>query len=682
MKFKSRGILILCIAVQVMFSLQTRAYCQDPAQKEDTTSVNTLSSITVAAERIVKEISPAQVLTGEKLQRLSSFSVADAIRYFSGAQIKDYGGVGGLKSVNIRSLGSQHVGVFYDGIEIGNAQNGIVDLGRFSLDNMEAVSVYNGQKSSIFQPAKDFASASAVYLQPKYPVFAPGKKDNISVGFKTGSFGLLNPAFLWERKLTDRLTLSASTEYMYTTGRYRFTYSTKGGYDTTATRRNGDVRMERVELGLFGITDGGHWKVKAYFYDSERGYPGASVREEPGKFRHQDRQWDDSFFLQASLKQKFSQRYSLLLNGKYAYDFLHYLSDPREDVTTMYINSHFRQNEGYLSAAHLFTVTPWWSVSLSDDISLNKLNADLADFVYPTRYSFLNAIATSLSFEKFKIQASLLHTYVKDRTKLESAQASSRSRFTPSVVASYRPFGKTDLTFRAFYKRIFRLPTFNDLYYTFVGNKYLKPEFTTQYDLGFVYRKEFKGSFVKGIEAQADAYYNTVKDKIVALPASNQFRWTMLNFGKVEILGIDAALQGAFNACGIDFSSRLTYTYQKAMDVTDKTSQWYKGQIPYIPWHSGSVIVSADYRGWALTYSFIYTGERYESVANIVENYAPAWYTHDMALSRDFRIGGPASLKKLKVAVEINNIFNQQYEVVQCYPMPGTNFKIRLRLDL
>ena len=157
MKFKSRGILILCIAVQVMFSLPTRAYCQDPGQKEDTTSVNTLSSITVAAERIVKEISPAQVLTGEKLQRLSSFSVADAIRYFSGAQIKDYGGVGGLKSVNIRSLGSQHVGVFYDGIEIGNAQNGIVDLGRFSLDNMEAVSVYNGQKSSIFQPAKDFA---------------------------------------------------------------------------------------------------------------------------------------------------------------------------------------------------------------------------------------------------------------------------------------------------------------------------------------------------------------------------------------------------------------------------------------------------------------------------------------------------------------------------------------------
>ena len=70
-------------------SLQTKAYCQ----REDTTAASRLSEITVVAERIVREISPAQVLSGEKLERLSSYSVADAIRYFSGAQIKDYGGM-------------------------------------------------------------------------------------------------------------------------------------------------------------------------------------------------------------------------------------------------------------------------------------------------------------------------------------------------------------------------------------------------------------------------------------------------------------------------------------------------------------------------------------------------------------------------------------------------------------
>lgn len=36
--------------------------------------------------------------------------------------------------------------IFCIGIELGNAQNGTVDLGRFSLDNMESVTLYNGQK--------------------------------------------------------------------------------------------------------------------------------------------------------------------------------------------------------------------------------------------------------------------------------------------------------------------------------------------------------------------------------------------------------------------------------------------------------------------------------------------------------------------------------------------------------
>ena len=30
----------------------------------------------------------------------------------------------------------------------------------------------------------------------------------------------------------------------------------------------------------------------------------------------------------------------------------------------------------------------------------------------------------------------------------------------------------------------------------------------------------------------------------------------------------------------------------------------------------------------------------------------------------------------LKTTLEVNNLLNQQYEVVACYPMPGTNFKL------
>ena len=77
-------------------------------------------------------------------------------------QIKNYGGIGGLKTIDIRSMGTNHMGVFYDGIQLGNAQNGPIDLGKFSLDNIDEISLFNGQKSEIFQSAKDYGSAGTV----------------------------------------------------------------------------------------------------------------------------------------------------------------------------------------------------------------------------------------------------------------------------------------------------------------------------------------------------------------------------------------------------------------------------------------------------------------------------------------------------------------------------------------
>ena len=122
----------------------------------------------------------------------------------------------------------------------------------------------------------------------------------------------------------------------------------------------------------------------------------------------------------------------------------------------------------------------------------------------------------------------------------------------------------------------------------------------------------------------------------------------------------------------LDIDCRMSYTYQRARDLTDRTSPYYGGQIPYVPWHSGSAVVGLSLSDWSLNYSFIYTGERYESSANIPENHALAWYTSDLALSKDFRL----HRSQLRASVEVNNLLNQQYEVVQCYPMPGTNVKI------
>jgi len=669
---------ILCLILSLFTTVPAISQSRVRHQTSLSDTLLKLKEVTIYSNRMQKKMSPVQILSGKELEKLNVYSVADALRYFSGVQIKDYGGIGGLKTVNIRSMGSHHVGVFYDGIELGNAQNGVVDLGRFSLDNMEVISLYNGQKSAIFQPAKDYSSASAIYMQTRKPLFKGEKKNNLNIGVKGGSFSTINPSLLWEHRFNERISSSISTEYMYTSGRYKFTYAKKDGYDTTAVRQNGDVRMLRLENAFFGKIPKGEWKAKAYLYNSERGYPGAAVREEPGKFRHQDRQWDTNLFVQGSFQNYFKPWYSLLANGKYAYAYLHYLSDPRLDVTTMYVDNYYRQQEIYASAAHLFTIYPWWSMSLSNDFQWNTLRADLIDFVYPTRNTILTSAATSFDFNRLMLQASLLYTHVDDNTRTKGANAGTKNKYTPSVIATWQPLTKLPLNVRAFYKKVFRMPTLNDLYYTFIGNKDLKPEYTTQYDVGITFSHTWNNHWLKSLDLQIDGYYSEVDDKIIAMPTSNQFRWTMINLGHVEIRGLDAAIRGEWGFGKVELSTLFNYTYQKAQDFTDPTSEWYGGQIPYIPWHGGSIILNGSYQTWSCNYSFIYTGERYEAVANIPENYAQPWYTHDFSLSKTFQWGKTG----IRVTAEINNIFNQQYEVVQCYPMPGTSFKIKLNVML
>lgn len=656
-------------------------------------SLQHLDEVVVTAKPF-KEVIPAQRLNGLQLERLNTHNVADALRYFSGVQIKDYGGMGGLKTIDVRNMGSHHVGVFYDGIQIGNAQNGVVDLGRFSLDDLEELSLYNGQKSEIFQSAKDFASASAVYMKARKPKFEAGKKTNLSVRYKAGSIQLINPSFRWEQKLNEKLSLSLSGEYMKSDGKYKFRYRRlnqegKVAYDTTATRWNSDIEAYRLEAGIYGTVHNGYWQAKLYYYDSDRGLPGAIVKN---IWQNGERQGDKNFFAQATFVKDITPKYKLQLNGKFAYDYTHYLSRDtvqflQESVTKkMQFDNTYYQQDWYLSVINMYSILPVWDISLSVDFQYNKLNAVMrgvgTPFTYPQRYTAWAALATALNLGKWKLQADVLGTFVMEKVR-NNVQAPDKSELSPAIIVGYKPFHNHDFNVRAFYKRIFRLPTFNDLYYAQIGFSQLNPEYTDQFNIGASYQKTFHSGWIDRISVQADAYYAAITDKIIAAPTGSSFRWMMTNMGKVESKGVDASA-AAFGHIGpVKLNTNLSYSFTKAQDFTKingKKLSSFGDQIPYTPWHSGSVIAGVEYDSWTLNYSFIYVGERYNgAVNNISRNYVEPWYTHDFSLQREFRI---RSRYLLKASVEMNNALNQHYDVVLNYPMPGRNFRFIVSLSL
>ena len=654
-----------------------------------------LEEFTITARVKEKDIIIPQTLSGVQLKKMNALSVADAIRYFSGVQIKDYGGVGGIKTVNIRSMGTNHMGVYYNGVQLGNAQNGQVDLGKYSLENIEEIQLYNGQKSDIWQSAREFGAAGSIYLTTRRPRFDNGKTFNIKGQMRAGSFDLINPSFLLDVKLSETMSLTTNAELVSSSGKYPFRYrrvtpSGEVAYDTTAIRQNGDINAIRVEAALnHYYSNTGFWKLQLYHYNSERGVPGAIVNN---VWRNGERLWDRNSFVQATWQDELMKRWSVRVNAKYANDYTRYINN---DDKMIHVENQYLQQELYLTIANKVRIFDWWDVSAAYDMQYNSLSM----YLHAERVTHWLSMATAMNIRNYlRIQASVLGTFVKDgrattpaEEKLSAPKRDSKTKFTPAVFISYRPSQIVDLRFNAFYKQSYRYPTFNDLYYTDMGNAYLKPELAKQHSLGLSFVQPFRVANLRGSEfrTNADYYYNRISDKIIAYPKGQQFRWTMLNLGLVKINGVDVNTQLHF-VLPKDFylTAKAQYTYQTAIDVTDPADNYYGHQIPYIPWHSGSAVGMLgwqnDWMQYHLNYSFIYVGERYNQQENIIYNYTQPWYTHDLSIVGEWDIykgkgerlkGKGERLFTLRVALDVNNLLSQDYDVILNYPMPKRNYK-------
>ena len=176
-------------------------------QKVDTTHTYSIPEITVSdiyQTREVRSTAPLQVFSKDALKNLHALQVSDAVKHFAGVTVKDYGGIGGLKTVSIRSLGAQHTGVSYDGVAVSDCQSGQVDISRFSLENLDQIELSIIQNDDIFRTARMFASSSSLVMKTRKPEFEGKDIFHIAAKIKTGSFGLFNPYLRYEQKLGKR----------------------------------------------------------------------------------------------------------------------------------------------------------------------------------------------------------------------------------------------------------------------------------------------------------------------------------------------------------------------------------------------------------------------------------------------------------------------------------------------
>lgn len=622
------------------------------AEKID--SVISLQGLTVTASR---KLATVQELSGVELQSLSTTTIADALKYFAGVQIKDYGGLGGLKTINVRSLGAQHVGVYIDGIRITNAQNGTVDLGKFSLSALESISLYNANKLSTCQSASEYASGATVYLRTRRPT-----GDSLSLTGRWASFhtymGRVNAQYShkgWSGFVDG--------EYLKSKGDYPFRY--KSQYeDTIGRRRNSDIEYGRIEAALFRQGFSSH----LYYYQSERGCPGGIVRRLSDKYTNVGREWDKDFFVQASFSHSLSEKCELKLNGKYAYEYLRYCTDYPENQNTAKVDNHYYQHDAYISAAGAYYPVRWLSVNLGYDARMSWLDADLKIF-HPVRRLDQKAVAAAqINYRSLRVAGSLLYQHYKDHTLLRVGAAEPLSRLTPAISVAYT---FRNLTLRTWYKNIFRAPTLNDLYYTQTGNRNLKPEFTRQFDVGVEYglaRRNWN------VSVQADAYVNHIDDRIVCLPLKGTYTWSMMNYGETFCRGLNINASARYTTGPWTFSFLTSLTWQRDLNRTNPDdTETYNQPICYSPELSLGLTGIVAWRNNSLTVSELHVGERMWSYADPEDVLTP-YNNVDVKLS--------VVISRFLLSLEVNDFLDVQYEHIPRYPMPGRNFRLTASFTL
>jgi outer membrane cobalamin receptor len=642
------------------------------AQEADTLSAATVYGVQVrpvvrAAEEVYLPLQPAAP------QR-----VADVLRHFTGVQVKDYGGVGGLKTVNVRSLGSEHVGIFLDGIQIDNAQNMQVDLGRFSTDGIAMVSLFNGQKSRRLQTAKEYASGASVHLTTERPRHFDGSGGRLRL--RGGSFSTVNPSLIWDKDLGRHMALRTQAEFLTSNGKYKYPF-----FDTTLVRENGDIKSLRMEAQLFGSLRRGEWRLHAYGYGSERGFPGPVIRRASGFPFSAERQTDRDLFIQGGWDQDWTDRYATSVKFKYSNNYTHYDTHPEKNPMAMPYDLHYHQWSGYLSLAQSYILADSWSIDLSTDGQFNALDSDAGQSVTPRRASLTGALATRVAWDSFRAAAHLVYMGAWDFFDTPSAGGWSREdkyrdAWMPSLSVFWEPLPWLELD--AYAKKSYRLPSFNDLYYSQMGNSSLVPELAGQVGIDLRLNGYFSGRHGQW-DIRISPYFNRVSDKIVAIPTSSQFRWTMLNIGLVDVTGVDTKAEAAIKHGDWSVEGTLRYSLQQALDHSDRDSRTYGNHIPYIPLHSGGIGLEARYGDWAFCWDTSLSGGKWSRTANIDDYYIKPWSISDASISRlcyPFDFDARGMIPELTFTLNLGNVFNTPYQVVQGYPMPGFNALLSVEL--
>jgi iron complex outermembrane receptor protein len=213
------------------------------------------------------------------------------------------------------------------------------------------------------------------------------------------------------------------------------------------------------------------------------------------------------------------------------------------------------------------------------------------------------------------------------------------------------------------------VPTFNDRYWQPGGTPDLRPERSWGGDLGL--RLDRPRGHV-----EVTAFGHWRRDQIVWQPTGNGY-WSPVNVGRVRALGGEASGEWAWSLpYDATLESGLTYTLTDARNRTDPGSPSYDEPLRYVPRDQMKVHSTLAWGPAALTMHARYTGRR--AATSDGSQFLDAYVVGSTRLRLKHEVAGV----RTALSVQIDNLFDTDYQSVGGRPMPPRHARVRLFVSL
>ncbi|MDG1331945.1 MAG: TonB-dependent receptor plug domain-containing protein [Crocinitomicaceae bacterium] len=617
------------------------------------------------------------ILTTQQIQEMQADDVGDIMQKIQGVNLKSYGGLGGLKTISVRSLGSQHSAISVDGFALQNSQTGQVNLAQLQTNNIEYISTGVGEYAGYLIPVSSQIAGNNVAVQTFEMSRLPyGDSLQVRVNMRLGSFGQISGYASAKVKIKKGF-VSGFGNYRTANGLYP--YEIANGTNTEAFVRDNNDYQDHYYGGVAGYEFKNNNQVRIRYRGSkiDQGLPGAVIlynNTADERLATNDQLLTADYRFQIGDNLRLRAYTNGNINSMRYLDPTYFNNAGEVDVT--YLNRNL--NTGLVAEGLIEKDgKPRYGRAyyFGAESGLSDLQSSDSTFSNPLRQQVSAIVGTRLDFGKIKIRGHVSGQYVNESNNDDTGGKdviAVNPYLSLESKESRRYYGRH----RVWYRNSLRVPTFNELYYNNIGNNELNPERANQFGYNFaIIPLDRPGRLVT---IKAAGYFNRITDKIVAIPTQNLFTWSIQNVGIVNAFGgevsADVRLALGKNRKLI-LASMANYSFQRSIDMTDRNHPTYKHQIAYIPMHTGNFDISLTYKKAGGKVSNYLISKRYSLNQNIPTNEIDGFAITDFSLFYNFEFN---QKQTLRVQCQVKNAFNRSYSYIRSFIMPGRNYLISI----